>query len=207
MRDGHIVQRRAVKEKVDKDSSSCAQRSVFDPRDLFDAKSPVWLQYPRILDRIREKKGEYVVDGHALKVEQRILSNVIQYRVHEPAKMGLQGENIWLIKTFSSDAGYNMICSQLTRANGEPMHSRTLEYQSVQGIYIPSKVLYESFDPEDGSLQYRNIQIYKNVRLNHAIPAEMFTYKNLGLEDGDDFEDRILGKKYVYKQGELVEVP
>jgi hypothetical protein len=206
MRDGHVVQRRAVKKKVDKDCPSCAPPCVFDPRDLFDARSPVWLKYPRILKRIREQ-GQYLVDGHAVKVEERTLPDDVQYRVHQPSRISLEGGNIWLIKTFSSDAGYNMISWELTRVNGEPMHRRTLEYQSVQGIYVPSKAIYESFDPEDGSLQSREIQIYKNVRLNRAIPAETFTYKNLGLEDGDDFEDRILDKKYIYKQGELVEVP
>jgi hypothetical protein len=206
MSDGKFVERKAVKEKIDQDCPSCAQPSTFDPRDLFDARSPVWLQYPRILERIRED-GEYVVDGHALKVEQQhILSNVIQYRVHEPGKMGLEGENIWLIKTFSSDAGYNMISLELTRANGEPIHRRTFEYQSVQSIYVPSKVVYESFDPEDGSLQYRKIQIYKNIRLNQSIPAETFTYKNLGLENGDKFIDKMLDKEYTYQDGELTPV-
>ena len=207
IRDGHIVQRRAVKKKVDKDRPLYRQPSVFDPRDLFDARSPVWLLYPRILKRIKEK-GEYVVDDkYALKVERRVLDGDVQYRIHRPAKMRLEGGNVWQIKTFSSDAGYNMISSECTRVNREPIDRRIMEYRSVQGVYVPSKVTRESFDPQDGSVQHRKVQIFKNVRINHAIPAETFTYKNLGLEDGDEFQDRILDKRHIYKHGELVEVP
>jgi hypothetical protein len=205
--DGVAKARKAVKQARPKNSSRCVGHPVYDPRDLFDPRSPVWLSYPRIVEHIK-KKGKYVVDDrYALKVERRVVDGDVQYRVHRPARTSLEGGNVWLVKTFSTDAGYNMISSEFTRVNGELIDRRSMEYQSVQGIYVPSKVTEESFDPQDGSLQYQKTQTFKNVLLNHPIPAETFTYKNLGLEDGDDFEDRILDKKYVYKQGELVEVP
>jgi hypothetical protein len=165
----------------------------------------VWLQYPRILKRIREK-GQYVVDDrYALKVERRILDDDVQYLVHEPATIGIEGGNVWVIKTFSKDAGYNMISSEFTRVNGEPIYRRIMEYQMVEGIYVPSKATTEdNFDPNNGAMQYRKTRIYKNVRLNRSIPAETFTYKNLGLKDVDIFIDKILGKEYTYQDGKLV---
>jgi hypothetical protein len=207
IRDGHVVQRRAVKEKVDKDCTSCQQPSVFDPRDLFDARSPVWLNYPHILERIRQK-GEYVVDGHTLKVEQRIVPTGLEYRIHQPAKIGSDGENIniWLIKTFSSNAAYNMIHSEMTRVNGEPIRRHTFKYQLIEGIYVPSNTTEENFDFEDGSLIYQNTKVYKNIRLNHSIPEETFTYKNLGFENGDMLIDKINDKEHTYQDGNLVEV-
>jgi hypothetical protein len=211
MRDGHVVQCRGVKEKVEQeveqDRSSCARPpSVFDPRDLFDARTPVWLYYPRIVERI-EKKGEYVVDDkYALKVEQRELDGEVQYRVHEPAKVGPEGDNIWLIKTYSTDAGCNMISSERTRADGKLLRRQSLEYQSVQGVYIPSRITYETFDHNDGSLRNRKEQIFKNVHLNAVIRAETFTYKNLGLNNGDKFIDNIEGKEYRYQDANLVPI-
>lgn len=205
MRGGRIVQRRAVKEKVDQDCPSCARPPpVFDPRDLFDARTPVWLYYPRIVQRM-EEKGKYVVDDkYALKVEQRELDGKVQYRVHDPAKVGPEGDNIWVIKTFSAEAGYNMISSERTHADGELVRRQSLEYQSVQGVYIPSKATYESFDPEDGSLRYQKRRTFKSIHLNRVIPAETFTYANLALENGDEFVDKTLDKKYTYQDGELI---
>lgn len=206
MRNGYTVKRKAVKEKVDKDCKVAGERpSVFDPRDLFDVRNPVWQQFPYIVEQIRES-GEYIVDGYGLKVEQRILPNAVQYRVHQPAKTSLEGGNIWLLKTFSTDAGYNMISSEVTSVNGGLMHRQTLKYQSVQGVYIPSEATYENFDPNDGTLQYLKEQDFKNVRLNGVIPAETFSYKNLGLENGDEFVDKVLSKKYTYQDAALVEV-
>jgi hypothetical protein len=33
-----------------------------------------------------------------------------------------------------------------------------------------------------------------------------FTYKNLGLKNGDQFIDKILQKEYTYQNGELIEL-
>ncbi len=206
IRDGQVVQRRAVKENIDKECSSCERLPVVDTLDLFDAGTPVWLTYSHILERIKEK-GEYVVDGkYALKVEQRVLDGDLQYRIHEPAKVGPEGDNIWLIKTYSTNAGWNMISSERRRANGELVSRQTLEYQSVQSVYILSSTTYETLDPNDGSLTYQKKKTYKNIRLNHSIPEEIFTYKNLGIEEGDMFIDKIENKEYTYQGGELVEV-
>ena len=115
-----------------------------------------------------------------------------------------EGDNIWLIKTYSADVGYNVISSERTRADGELVRQQNLKYQSVRGVYIPSRTTYKTFDLSDGSLQYHKERIFKNVRLNTAIPAETFTYKNLGLEEGDKFIDKIQGKDYIYQDGKLI---
>jgi len=208
IRDGNVVHDIAVKDKVEKDCTSCAQPSVVDPRDLFDAKSPVWINYPLILDRIRQK-GEFVVDNrYALKVEQRVLDGDVQYRIHQPAKIGRDDENIniWLVKTFSSNAAYNMIHSEITRINGEPIHRQTFKYRLIEGVYVPSNTTEENFAFEDGSLKSQKKKTYKNIRLNHSIPEGIFTYKNLGLEEGDIFVDKTEDREYTYQGGELVEV-
>lgn len=205
MRNGYPVQRRGVKEEINQECLTCKQHPVFDPKKLFNAGTPVWLSYPQIVERI-EKEGEYIVDEYHLKVEQRELDGEVQYRVHEPIKIGPFGENMWEIKTYSADAGYNMISSERTHADGTMVRRNNLEYQSFQGVYIPSNAIYESFDPNDGSLRSRKEQIFKNVRINTVIPEETFTYKNLDFENGDKFTDKTLDKEYTYQDEELVPV-
>ena len=207
IKDGCVIQRKAIKEALPQEQGcQSGQPAVFDPRELFDFRSPVWEQFPRILKYMREK-GVYAVDGQALKVEQRQLPGEVQYRVHMPGKISLNSDNIWMIYIFSSKVGYNMLSSEQVIDKGRIFHRRSFEYQPVDGIYVPSKVTYETFDPEDGNLSQMKTQIFEKVSLNHLIPVEKFTYKSLGLEEGDVFEDRILDKKYIYKQGEFVEAP
>lgn len=204
MLNGYPVQRKAIKDKLDKDCTACERPSVFNPADLFDTRTPVWKKFPRIVEKIKER-GEYVADAYALKVEQKILPNTVQYRVHEPFKTKLEGGNLWEIKTFSSDIAYNMISLEVTSTKAELLRRQTLEYQPVQNVYLPSKAIYEIFDPNDGILRYRKELTFKDNILNRVIPAEKFTYKNLGLENNDEFVDKTLEKRYTYQDGILVE--
>ena len=57
-----------------------------------------------------------------------------------------------------------------------------------------------------GVLTMKEIITFKNHLVNDPIPEETFTYKNLGLKDGDKFIDKIKNKEYKYKAGKLVEV-
>ena len=196
-RDGHVVQSRGVKEKVDLNCPTGI-------RHLFNEGPPEWLYYPRIVEIIKEE-GNYVVDDeYSFKVEQRELEGKVQYRVYEPAKVGAEGDNIWLIKTYSTDVGWNMISFEETYADGSLIHRKGLEYQSVQGIYMLKKRTHENFDLDDGSLRRRKEQLFNNVRLNAVIPADTFTFKNLGLKNGDKFVDKIEDKEYIMQDQKLI---
>jgi len=165
----------------------------------------VWLHFPRIIERIKER-GNYVVDEYSLRIEQGELDGKVQYRVHEPIKIGPEGDILWEIKTYSTDVGYNMISSKRTHTDGQLVNQRSIEYNSVQGVYFPKRIIYEVFDYNDGSLRSRKERTFKNIRLNAVIPPEKFTYKNLSLTNGDVFIDKILEKEYTYQEGKLIEV-
>ena len=196
------MQSRGVKEKVDLNCPTGIRH--FAPVNLFNEGPPEWLYYPRIVEIIKEE-GNYVVDDeYSFKVEQRELEGKVQYRVYEPAKVGAEGDNIWLIKTYSTDVGWNMISFEETYADGSLIHRKGLEYQSVQGIYMLKKRTHENFDLDDGSLRRRKEQLFNNVRLNAVIPADTFTFKNLGLKNGDKFVDKIEDKEYIMQDQKLI---
>jgi len=206
-KNGEVIQRKAVKENVDADGPRVGLQPVYLPHYIFNIDSQVWGHYPDIIKIIKEK-GEYVADGLALKVEQRTLSGDIQYRVHEPfILITFKTFNGWVINTFSANAGYNIISSERICADGKLMQKKSTEYQKINGVYVPIKDAEDTYDySRDFSLQGHTERVFKNVRINDAIPTETFTYNNLGLENGDKFEDKIVGKKYIYQNANLVPV-
>jgi len=207
LRKGEVVQRKATKEKIEKDDSSYVGRQpVYLPGYLFDIDSQVWERYPEFA-KILEEKGKYVFSGLAMKAEQRTLSGDLQYRIHEPFYMNAFDIRGWLINTYSEKAGYNIIDSERITVDGKLMWRKSTEYQKVNGVYVPIRDTEETYSYEsDFSLRTHKEWVFKNVRINEPIPAETFTYRNLGLKDDDKFVDKILDKEYIYKNEELVPV-
>ncbi len=206
-KNGEVIQRKAVKEKADTNGPGYkGLQPVYLPLYVIDIDSQVWGYYPRIVEII-EEKGEYVLDGFALKVEQRNLSGDVQYRVHEPSKTNSLGiNNFWVINTFSANAGYNRISREMTSIDGKLMQKQSTEYQKVNGMYVPIRDTEDTYDFRDFKPRVHVERVFKNVRINDVIPAETFTYKNLGLKDGDKFIDKILDKEYTYQDGQLIAV-
>jgi hypothetical protein len=205
-KNGEIVQRKAVKEKVDADGPHIGLQPIYLPRYVLNIDNQVWGYYPDIIRTI-EEKGEYVIDGLSIKVEQKIISGDLQYRIHEPFwTNNPQIKNFWTINTFSQDAGYNRISWETTSIDGKTMQKLSTEYQKVNDVYVPIKNIEDNYDFKNFSLQSHNETVFKNVRINDVIPAETFTYKNIGLKDGDIFDDKIAGKEYKYEKGVLVPI-
>ncbi|MFA5239627.1 MAG: hypothetical protein WC476_07990 [Phycisphaerae bacterium] len=207
-----IIKREAVKEKIDGDKAPCETceglQSAYLPTYVFDIRNQVWHLYPIIAGKI-EEKGEYIFDGLTPKVEQRTVSGDLQYRVHMPLRLNSFGiKYLWRIKTFSANTGYNMISLEMITADGgKLMQQENIEYQKINDVYVPVKRMKNTYDySRDFSLRSQEEQVFKNVRINEPIPDETFTYKNLGLKDGDTFVDKIEDKEYKYKEAKLVEI-
>lgn len=209
MRNGSIINRKAVKEAI-QECPTCDGPSVFDPRELFGLPlQPVWVTFPRRIKVIKER-GEYSIDGYALKVEERTEGGITEYRIQEPGKLSLEpsklnpGNYLFKTRTFSSAKGFNVILEETTRTDGKLFQKLTWDYALVDGVYLPSKTTKQNFDWDSGGLTYETESVFRSLQLNHSIPAETFTYKNLGLKDDDPFVDKIESKEYKYKDKKLV---
>jgi len=205
MRDGSIINRKAVKEAL-RDCPTCDGPSVFDPRELFGLPlQPVWVTFPRMIKVINER-GEYNVDGYRLQIEERISGDITEYRIQKPGKLSRDSkyksdpENyLFKTRTFSSAKGFNVILEEVTRPNGKLFQKFTWDYVLIDGVYLPSKTTKQNFRLDNGKISFEKKCTFKNSQINHPIPAEKFTYKNLGLENGDKFIDKILDKEYRYE--------
>lgn len=202
-RNDEVAQRKAVKTKKEEPLYKWRQPEYL-PRYIFDIDSQVWDRYPNYA-KISEEKGKFEYSGLTMKAEQRTLSGDLQYRIHEPFIMNTLNIKGWLINTFSEKAGYNIIDSERITADGKSMLRKSTEYQKVNGVYVPIRDTKDTYDHNrDFSLQIHEEGVLKNIFINDAIPEEIFTYKNLGLKNGDKFIDEIADKEYRFEDANLV---
>ena len=207
MRDGVIMSRRAVKQARQK-GSTCASTThpVFDPRECFIVGKPIWETFPRVLEYM-ELHGELSVDGYALKVEERKDGNDTEYRIQIPGKVS-PTDYLFMTMVFSGNKGFNIVSYEETDPKTELFERKeSWDYDLFDGVYLPNITTEQIFDRKSGNLSYESTHTYNNLKVNQPIQGETFTYKNLGLKEGDLFIDKIADKKYTYKKdGSLKEV-
>jgi hypothetical protein len=201
-RNNDVTSRKAVKQSL-KDCSGCQKPPVFDPRESFEAGKPVCEILHQILGKIN-KDGEWKVDRYGLKVEEHKVGDVTQYRIIIPSKI-TENDILFSTLVFSGEEGFNIILFQVTDVDDKILQNATWDYELVDGIYLPKETTQQNYMRKDGGLSYSKKTSFKNTRINRPVSAETFTYKNLGLKNGDKFVDNIQGKECIYKDGELVE--
>jgi len=201
-RGDNIVSRIAIKEErvSQEDCPSCGD-DIFDPRS-FLLEGYLWESFALILQYI-QKHGDYSIDGHSLRLEERRGGTITEYRLEIP---GAVSPGKYLIKTmvFSSEKDFNVTLVETKKTDGKLFQKKTWEYKVIDGIYLPKKTTMQNFTGDNAELSYERECIFSNFKLNQTIPEETFTYKNLGLENGDKFIDKILDKEYTYQDGELI---
>jgi len=197
-REDVIITRQAVKEKrVFK-----GRKDFYDPRyGAIDGRGfrPTFL----VLLNYIEEHGEFSIDGHSLRIEERVGGTTTEYRVEIPSQVS-PGEFVFKTMIFNSDKGFNITLSETRSADGKLYQKLIWEYEAINGVYLPKRTTQQNFKGENAELGYERGRVFTNLKLNQAIPAETFTYKNLGLQNGDQFIDKILDKEYTYQDEELI---
>lgn len=201
MRDGIVTSRKAIKQNL-KDCTTCQSQSVFDPRESFNAGQPVWKTIQHVLEQIK-KNGEWKVNGHNLNIEKNKTGDVVKYRIVMPGKI-TEGNLVFTTMVFSGEKGFNITLFQVSDANDRIFQHATWDYEAVEGTYLPKETTHQNYMGKNGGLSYSKKMSFENSRVNHSIPADKFTYKNLGLKNGDRFVDKIENKEYRYEDANLV---
>jgi len=198
-----IITRKAVKEKrAFTESCSTCRKDFYDPRYAAIGGRGFRPTFLVLLNYI-EEHGEFSIDGHSLRIEERVGGTTTEYRVEIPCQVS-PGEFVFKTMIFNSDKGFNITLSETRSADGKLYQKEIWEYEAINGVYLPTSTMIQNFKGENAELGYERGCIYTNLKLNQAIPEETFTYKNLGLKDGDKFIDKILDKEYTYQDGNLI---
>ncbi|MGC8644269.1 MAG: hypothetical protein ACP5XB_30785, partial [Isosphaeraceae bacterium] len=98
-------------------------------------------------------------------------------------------------------AGFNPVSLAVAmESGGRGFTSNTTDWRwrEVGGIFVPALVEEAAYDRDLGGLRsYLRIAELKECSLNKPIPADTFTLKALGLEDGDLLADETDQTVYV----------
>ena len=198
-----IIARTAIKEKrtSQEECSTCGD-DVFDPRSLMSTGMPLWETYPLILQYI-QKNGDYSIDGHSLRIEKRVDGTTTEYRVEIPGAVS-PGQYLFQTMVFSSENDFNVTLIEERRTDGKLFLKKTWSYEVIGSTYLPKRTTTQNFKGENAELSYDRECVYTNLQLNQAIPEGTFSYKNLGLKNGDKFVDKIADMAYIYQDENLI---
>jgi hypothetical protein len=105
-----------------------------------------------------------------------------------------------------SSMEYNLIHREALSTNNEILQTLDITYESIDGICVPKTVHYVTFRSADLKKSFDSKITFTKSILNVPIPEETFTYKNLGLKDGEKFVDKIADKEYKYQDANLVPI-
>jgi len=156
-----VTSRKAIKQKL-QDCSGCQKSPVFDPRESFEAGEPIWETLQHILGQIN-KDGEWKVGEYSLKVGERKVGDVIQYRIITPAKI-TEVDILFSTMVFSSEKGFNVILFKVADINDRILQNATWDYELMEGIYLPKKTTQQNYTGKDGGLSYNRESSFKNCK-------------------------------------------
>ena len=211
-RDGVIVSRTVIKQNRPQGKVSCQSQlpPVFDPRETMKVfGNPLWETLANYLAYIDKHGLSSTFQGYTMKVEveECNVGDVKKYKIILPT-VSSGGPKVYISYTLvcSSDAGFNVVSYSQTADYDKILERKTWNYGLTNGVYIPVKQTKQSFDHLTGDLNNQSTLTFIEQKVNKSIPEEVFTYKNLGLKNGDKFIDKILDKEYIYQDQTLIEV-
>ena len=170
-----------------------------DPRQFFAYGRPFWREIEIIAEALLAE-GSLEIDGHALRLSYRPARR--EYFLTVPGKAGA-GSYKFLEYTFDEDAGFNVVSLVMRDSDGRVYQDFKWQHQLLDGTYVPSRARYVMPGKDGQHIQFSRTWELEESRLNVTLDPDTFTYRNLGLEEGDRFLDNIEGVEYIYRGGEL----
>jgi hypothetical protein len=108
---------------------------------------------------------------------------------------------------FSKRFGYNLVKRYM--AGPEVDRTETVEYNSYNGVYVPSKFLsVQSNKQSSGAVEtFRNETNFSKCLVNAPIAKDEFSVGRLGVRVGDTVSDKVLGLNYTFNAATNGETP
>jgi hypothetical protein len=216
-RDGIIVRRDVIKQTrpQGKHGSNSHMSPGFDPRETMrifgditgESFGPLGGAFAKYL-ALFDKEAGHSIDGYPIiTVEECNVGDVKKYRI---VLLSLAKDStgatvhIFLNLVCSSEAGFNVVSYTTADSNDRMIESKTWKYGLFSSVYLPVQKKELRFDYHTSNLNEQSTVTFVDQKVNQPIGEEVFTYKNLGLKDGDKFVDKITNKEYTYQNGNLI---
>ncbi len=204
---GIAMTHRAVKEKRKRnDSEFCGGNTAtsYDPRKNFGVElvQNTLSSVLAILNQDYDWESE--TGGYRIKAKKAEQNGVLKYLISVPGRIA-EERVVFNTMVFSENKGFNITLNEATDSNGKVFQKATWDYELVNEVYVLKEVSQKNYMNESGGLSFSKRIEFTNRRVNEPLSDKTFTYKDLQLNDGDKFINKITGKDYIYQNGQLTE--
>lgn len=175
---------------------------VRDPRRYLGDDSPVWEEYVPLLSLLRNGHQIPMVGEHPrCKMESVKEKGHLKYVITWSSGFG---DNIYIHKEISlnGDEGFCPTSVRVFDTTGKLHYSKTWTYEVIDGVFLPKTLRRETMGSE--GISFISVVTFEESVINKPIPDDVFTYRNLGLKNGDRVIDEIRELEFTFKDGELV---
>ncbi|NQT15404.1 MAG: hypothetical protein HQ582_21790 [Planctomycetes bacterium] len=181
---------------------------LMDPRDFFGFSS----SYPfgeELIGYISAMKGESGEDlmrraNDRLTVYQAVDRDGTWCRLVMKLTAPDGASEIYSTTIWSPAAGFNPVRLVMAkdRAGEQPIRIMQWQWELSGDVYVPAWVSESTYGPEGGEPSYQRETTIEECAVNRPLEPGQFTYRGLGLAEGDLVLDRIEDVVYVMRDGE-----
>ena len=163
----------------------------------------IWEKASREIDKLLRIGNPAIGGAPHITISEREVDGYTQYEIMTRFKgSDEQGDYIESKIVVDSAVACNVIKQEVID-RGVTRIVKQLTYEKNGDVFVPRTVLKISFD-EDGKKVFQSKGTFTKIVINEIIPDEMFTYEQLGLENGVRFVDNVKKIEYWYRDGDLV---
>lgn len=187
-------------------------RTVVDPRRLFGEGIPPW-ETARYLAKILEmlssdqppkEKGlqELFNAKPKVTIKQAKTDAGPIYWIHLEVRTLETG----VLRTdyrFDGRVGFNIVQSRTMGTGGQVISDMEWSFINSDDVFVPKSLTIMMSNPKTGKLSYQRNLDFIRCKVNAPLHPDGFSYKRLGLKDGDRVNDRIKKAVYVLEGEEL----
>jgi len=181
--------------------------NVRDPRKYFSQGARTTSENLYAIRSVVTNDVNSAIGSHFdISITEEKASDRTKYTIQNRIR-SLIKKDIDIIMTLDSSVGFNLTSRKVVDSSGKTLQTLNFAYEEIKGVYLPKSIHFVIFSPFQQKLFDSRITFTKSILnvWNESIPTETFTYKNLGLQNGDKFIDKIQDKEYTYQDGNLIE--
>jgi hypothetical protein len=181
--------------------------NTLDPRRYFniDAHNKPWEVIYSIRKALLENGNIRIEDYPFIEITFMKTSNGIKYHIMNTFKGGDIIKYIRITIEVDELFGFNVTKREETCSNGIKRYSTKYTYEDLNGVFVPKTYWMESRNNND-EIEGTSEVIIETTGLNKPLSEDIFSIKNLGVEEDTLVTDNIKKAEFRFSKGNLVSI-
>ena len=114
---------------------------------------------------------------------------------------------VTFLTDYDKNFGFNVTRREQLNGQSVVVNGYYIDYTKVEiaDVFIPTKINYVDASEDGKNIVFQRLLVCKDFSINDLIDKDQFTYRALGMKDGDRFVNRIERIGFAVSNGELGE--